>query len=198
MTITNGYVTLAEAKGRLWPTGAPADTSEDTQIEAIIEAASRQIDADCWRRFYTTAADETRYYKPISFDCILPDDIVSITSIAIDQDGNGTFEVTLAATDYELLPYNAVVDGIPYNHIITSPMGNYSFPRGYKSVKIVGKFGWSNTTAAPKQIKEACFLRCLIEYQTKNLFGGTGKINETLEEMEKQYQRLISNYVRLV
>jgi hypothetical protein len=283
MTITNGYATLAEAKARLWPTGAPVDTSEDTMLEAIIESASRKIDGDTWRRFYTTAADETRYYKPLNFDCILPDDIISITSMAIDTVLDGTFSTVLATTDYELLPYNAALTGEPYNHITLKPMGQYSFPTGYKSVKIVGKFGYSavtvseartytapvttfvgvdnlyslgvgglktddnndgtfettwvlttdftatalpgtastllsavgaktfpttangvqvtatwNAAGAPRAIKEACLIQVLIMYQTKNMVGGMGKLNSTLEALEDNYKRLISNYMRHV
>lgn len=283
MTITNGYATLAEAKARLWPAGAAVDTAEDAAIEAIIEAASRKIDGDTWRHFYTTAADETRYYKPINSGCVFPDDIISVTSITVDTVLDGTFATTLAATDYELMPYNAVVRGEPYNHIGLKPLAQNSFPTGYKSVKIIGKFGYAavsvteartftapaasfagvdnlyslgvgglktddnndgtfettwtlttdftataipgtattllsavgaktfpttangvqvtaawNAAGAPKDIKEACLLQVLIMYQTKNMVGGMGKLNDTIEALELNYKRLIANYVRFV
>ena len=138
MTILNGYCSLTDAKNRVWPSGAEADAFEDILIEEIVMVASRQIDTDTDRRFYTTTVDETRYYKPLWFDCVIPDDIVSVTSLATDPAMDGSFSTVWATTDYDLLPYNAALDGNPYNHIITRPNGRYTFPAGFKSVKVVG------------------------------------------------------------
>ncbi len=142
MTITFGYVTLAEAKARLWPSTAEADTTEDTLIEDLITFASRKIDDDTEHRFYTTAADETRYYTPLWYDCIY-EDIVSITTLQTDEDGDGVFENTWTIDDdYVLLPHNAALDGDCYNKIQIASNGAYRFPANrHSSVKIVGKFG---------------------------------------------------------
>lgn len=193
MTITNGYATLAEAKAVLWTTGAAANSDEDTVIEDIVMAASRQVDEDTNKRFYTTSSDETRTFSAEQFDCIWTYPIISITSLKTDSDMDGTYEWTWAATDYILLPLNASLDGKPYYKIQVAPIGNYSFPVGnYPGVQIVGKFGYSST--APKNIKQACLLQCLSLYQSKNFIGGMGTPNAQAKDWEKMYNSLIQPY----
>ena len=58
MAITNGYTDLEEYKDRF----DVGDHDDDSDIESVITAVSRSIDNICWQRFYTTSADETRYY----------------------------------------------------------------------------------------------------------------------------------------
>jgi hypothetical protein len=154
MTITNGYCTLVDLKARL---GIPAsDTSDDSALESVITAVSRWIDKQTRRRFYTTTSDETRYYTAVDPDLLVPgDDIVSITTLATDDNGDRVYETTWGSADYDLEPYNAAVDGEPYQRISIAPNGNCSFPTTRKGVKIVGKFGYASIPAA---ITEACIL----------------------------------------
>jgi len=197
LTITNGYCTLAEVKLRVWPTDAAANSTEDTLLEDMVMAASRTIDNDTSRRFFTTSSDETRTYQATSFDSLCFIDILSVTSLKTDDDGDGVYETTWATTDFFLAPFTAALDGKPYTVIHTTPNGSYTFPVGaYAGVQVVGKFGYSST--APKDIKEAVLVRCLIEYQGKNAFGGMGKPQETLEQLESLYKKLITPFVRYV
>lgn len=161
MTITNGYATLAEFLSRYVP-AAGTDTARDTTIEQTITAVSRAIDLLGPRRFWVNAADalETRYFtvkKIIDGKFWLPDDVVSITTLASDNDGDGTYEITWATTDYKLGPPNAALDGWPYNNIRRLPFGLYWFPEGIEDgLKIIGRFGFP---AVPAQITEACYLQ---------------------------------------
>ncbi len=170
MAIVNGYTTLSTVKARL---GIP-DTADDATLEAIITAVSRWIDRYCGRRFYTTASDETRYYEAAQADRLFMDDIISVTGLATDEDGDGVYETAWAATDYTLEPANAVLDGEPYTAIKTTPNGSYAFPVGVsRGVKVVGKFGYSSTTPAP--VEEACIIQCARIYRRKDApFGVTG------------------------
>jgi hypothetical protein len=200
MTITNGYCTLAELKSRLWPAGTAPDTIEDTVLEAVITGTSRAIDGYVGRRFFTTTADETRYFKPINFDCVFPDDLISITTLKTDEDADRVFETTWAATDYELLPYNAVLDGMPYNHIAVLPMGNYSFPCGYRSVQIVGKFGWASV---PTVINQACLIQAMRLFRRKDApFGvvGGGEFGQAtvIATFDPDVKMLLTPFMRLV
>lgn len=153
MTITNGYTDLATIRAQLSISSATA-TDNDTYIELAVESASRAIDDYCGRRFYTTTADETRYFTPSSAVRCFTDDIISITSFATDEDGSRAYATTWATTDYDTYPLNST----PYTHIQVTPLGDYSFPRAPKSVKIVGKFGYCAIADVPKQVKEACML----------------------------------------
>lgn len=125
-------------------------------METIIEAVSRAIDNHCGRRFFS--ASETRYYtaeSPWRLDIDDVSDVAATASFAIytDDDGDGTFENTWAATDFDAQPYNAALNGLPYTSIERTVLGNYSFPLVRKGVKITGPFGFA---AVPKPINRAC------------------------------------------
>jgi hypothetical protein len=155
MTITNGYTSKAVYKQRFYDEGQ-GDTKDDVAIESVIEAVSRSIDEICWQRFFTTSENETRYFTPEFRDWLrLPERIISINTLKTDNDNDRTYENTWANTDYDLMPFNASLDGEPYRWIEVTPNGDYSFPLVQKGVEISGKFGWSS---APKQITEACLL----------------------------------------
>lgn len=157
MAVTNGYCTLAEVKAHLKIT----DTSDDTLIERAINAASRMLDQEYRTRWYTTASDETRYYTADQSGLLwLKEDILSITTLATDEDGDRVYENTWAATDFDLLPFNASLDTEPYTHIGVAPDGNYSFPVGVaKGVKIIGKFGYCTTANCPPDVNYACIVQ---------------------------------------
>lgn len=167
MAITNGYATLAAAKSRLDISG----TSYDTILETIITAVSRAIDDYCGRRFY--AATETRYFTPVSTTHLQVDDLLSITTLKTDEDGDRAYEVTWASTDYDLEPYNAQLESQPkpYTRVVVAPEGRYGFPRGLaKAVEIAGSFGYASTT--PPVIGEACMAQVLLEFRGKDAPGG--------------------------
>lgn len=149
---TGDYCTLEEIKARLWPEGASADTVSDTVLEAIISAASAQIDNFCGRRFWITDTTETRYFTTADNEYLWPDvDIVSITSIAVDYDMDRSYSTALDTDDYDLLPTNAALDGKPYSYLRISPLGTERFPTHEAGVQITGYFGWSEIPAAVKQ-----------------------------------------------
>jgi len=156
MAITNGYTSLNVYKQRFYDEGM-GDTKDDAAIEAVITAVSRSIDNICWQRFYTTAANETRYFTADFAGWLrLPERIISVNTLKTDNDNDRTYESTWTVTDYDLMPYNASLDGEPYRWIETTPNGDYSFPTGVKKgVEISGKFGWSS---APTPVVEACLL----------------------------------------
>lgn len=149
-----------------------SDPLDDTTLEQVIEGVSRWIDAYCNRRFYANAADEKRYYSPAYDDLLFVGDLVSITTLKTDDDGDRVYENSWAVTDYDLEPSNAALDGAPYTEIRVAPNGNYSFPVSARGVEIDGKFGWS---ATPKQVKEACLLQSERLFKRKDApFGVAG------------------------
>ena len=131
------------------------DNLDNTQIENMITAISRVIDDICDRTFYSTS--ETRYYTALRSDYIDVDDLLSVTTLKTDEDGDRVYEVTWQATDFDLMPFNANLDGWAYTYIETTPNGDYSFPKNIaKGVEIAGSFGFASTTPSP--IREACIL----------------------------------------
>lgn len=128
-------------------------SSADGQIPLAITAASRAIDNACGRRFYLDAdADQVRYYTPDRPDRLMIDDIVTVTSLETDNNGDGTFEYTwTAGSDFVTEPVNAAADAKPYTQLVKRENGTYWFPCYAQSVKVTGRFGWPSVPDAIKQ-----------------------------------------------
>ena len=172
MSVLNGYTTVAEIKMMLSEASMTTNAADDAVIEDIIEAASRYIDNETRRRFYSTSADETRYYSTHNKGRIFIDDLLTVTSIKTDADYDRTYETTFAATDYLLCPDNAVLNGEPYTWIEIDPLSSNYFPTTRKGPQIVGTFGFS--TAAPDDIKQACIMISVSLYQSRRGMGMEG------------------------
>lgn len=122
-------------------------TTSDAVYERLIERVSREFEAECGRHFY--AYSGTRYYQGRSMRSparlLLPHDLISVSSLLVDEDGDDTYELTLAAnTDYWLGPYEAAERGEPYWYIELNPNGTQlgSWPRHPRAVKLAGLFGY--------------------------------------------------------
>ena len=198
MAITNGYTTLEEYKDRF----DVSDHDDDSDIESVITAVSRSIDSICGQRFFTTAADETRYFSAEWGDWLrLPNRIVSINTLKTDNDNDRVYENSWLTTDYDKMPFNAALDGEPYRWIEVTPNGSYRFPKGVaKGVEIEGKFGWSS---APVPVAEACLLAAHRLQKRKDLpFGvsgaaALGQLTLTVQKMEADpdIMELLSPYI---
>jgi hypothetical protein len=149
VSITNGYCTLAELRARIGNFEAGV-TTWDAQLEAIIEAASRFIDKDRRRVFYTTT--EARYWTPQHGDRLWIDDAVTITAVEVAVNTDLSY-TAWAATDYLTEPYNSA--DLPIMRIVIHPNSSrYFVPGLYKSAKITGTWGYGATV--PSHIKQAC------------------------------------------
>lgn len=146
------YCTLAQVKAALsLPT---PHTSADDELESVIEAVSRAIDEACNTQFY--AATQTRYYTADCFTHVLTDDLLSVTTLSTDADGDGVYELTWTAADYALYPYNAPLSSAPrpYWRIETKWGGARQFPAFVvRGVQVVGAWGQCQTGAHPKQVE---------------------------------------------
>jgi hypothetical protein len=154
-----------------------SNAEDDATIEIQIEAASRAVDHFTKRKFWSNNQDESRIYSPEWFDCFYcPDDILSITTLATDRDGDGVFETVWATSDYVLGPANAALEGRPCTKIGVARNGSYTFPKGAKNaLKLTGKFGW---TAVPSLVKNATLLQASRWYERRNAPFGVVAITE--------------------
>ncbi len=153
MPITNGYCTLAEVKAALRIT----DNTDNTLLENCVEAASRRIDNYCGRFFYSQSAT-IKLFARNELQVFLTDDLVSVTTLKTDDNGDGTFETTwTAGTDYALEPTNTALTGLPYYRI--TAVGGKTFPiftvPALPGVEVNGSWGFS---AVPDDVREACVL----------------------------------------
>jgi len=155
VTITNGYGDLEGYKQRFFD-GDVNDHEDDVFLEPIVEAVSRLIDNTTGRRFY--AATETRYFSPTDALTLFVDDLLTVTTIKTDGDGDRTYENTWDTGDYDLEPLNAATDGAPYTWIEVAVLGSYVFPCFRASVEIAGSWGYCASTNQPTPITEALYL----------------------------------------
>ena len=179
-----------------------SDTVDDATIESVITAISRLIDHETGRRFWVNTNDEDRYYTAGDEDCLRTDDIVSLTTLATDIGGARSYSAW-AATDFDLMPYNASLDGKPYTKIELTPYSQMLFPLSKKGVKLTGKFGYS--VSVNPLAHEACILQALRLFKRKDApFGVTGsaemgqqmvQIPELDPDVKKMLAPLRRNYL---
>lgn len=128
--------------------GVSGTTGLDTAFVRLADSVSREFDAATGRRF--SAHLSTKYMRG---SCRtngaylwLPDDLASITSVVVDDDGDGAYELTLVAdTDFWGWPYDAAEKNEPYYRLELNPNGTqlWRWPTHPRSVKITGLWGYS-------------------------------------------------------
>lgn len=176
MTITNGYATLADLKTAI----GISDTSDDTPLEAAVEAASRLIDPFCGkgRKFWLDSNAVARYYYPCDPHVVWVDDIGSTTdlTVKVDLDGDGTFEQTLSInTHFILTPRNAAAhypaaawEGIRL--LSASPCLFQGSVTGRPVVEVTAKYGWP---AVPRAVERACIMQARAIFKAPDTTFGT-------------------------
>jgi hypothetical protein len=183
--IVNGYATLAELKAWYKTRGGDdkADTGDDVVINSIIEAVSRYIDNEVGRRFWTTSADETRYFtvEPTythssQAEEVEVGDLLSATTVAVDYDEDRNYTALTVTTDYEFEPVNAALDGWPYSSLVLAPQTDEYFPTTRRGVQVVGKWGFP---AIPTDIKNLCLAMTLNIYSERSGQTSPGNITIT-------------------
>jgi hypothetical protein len=154
MTITNGYITLAEIKAN--NALNIGDTTNDTELENVINATSRGIDNFCNQFFWKSSAPEVRYFTPTYDDQCYVTPLVSVSALATDTGLDRTYADTWTTDDYDLYPYNAAVMSEPYWRIDRVRNSELAFVHGEpKYVKLTGVFGWP---AVPPEVHQACLM----------------------------------------
>jgi hypothetical protein len=196
------YTTRPEVKERL---SIPlAKTQHDGILDGKIRTASRMIDQDCQRHFWKVT--ETRALAaadPYRVRLLEFMDLVSVTTLKTDAGGDGTFEQTWTAADYQLLcdgdspNINAGPEPRPYTRI--RAVGSLRFPIGsgagrFNLVEITGTWGWPQV---PDDIREACEVAAAELFALKDTtFGaaGVGDLGIIRVRENSHYQRLLRPY----
>lgn len=169
MAITNGYCSLADVKAAARIT----DSIDDTLLELSIESASREIDSYTERVFYQTGSEGTpvvRVYVPQDLYVVETDDIISVTTLKTDSNGDGTFDTTFNASDFQLEPLNGLAGGIETPFTRIRAVGTYLWPTyeprnvdaNQASVQVTGVFGFATV---PTAVRQACILSALRQYK---------------------------------
>lgn len=180
--MTVGYCLPAEVQNR-------AGIASTTNVDAAIIAASRAIDTFCGRTFTVASSTATaRVYRAVHPDMIDVDDIATSSGVIVktDDDNDGVFETTWAATDYALLPLNQVrgsIVGHPYDQI--ERLATRCWPVARRAcVEVTAKWGWS---AVPATVAAVC-----IDVAARGAQGATGIRTEVLGGYQVTYHRASS------
>lgn len=157
--ITNGYLTTADAQdyiGRQF-----ADSTG--LLDDLVTVASRSIDRHCGRHFYTVTATrifDTEDGYTVRFGAY--NDLVSVTTLRSDSTGDGVYDQTWTANQYQLQPVGATTRA-PVAEPFTSValLDGLTFPwrvstRRQGLIEIAGVWGWP--TEPPIEIRQACRL----------------------------------------
>lgn len=155
------YCTPDELKSRVGI--GDTDQLDAFEILAVCRSVSRWIDQHCDRRFYKRTATMT--FQPCDQYLLDIPDLVSVITLKTDASGDGTYEQTWTASDYQLLPVNAAVEGEPRPYTRIKAVGAYAFPALYSGlyntrtdrVQIAAVWGWP---AVPDDVKQAASIMC--------------------------------------
>lgn len=203
MPLVNAYATLPEIKR--WV--QISNTEHDPELEDVLNSVSRWIDTYCQRHFWQTAAGTNRVFeapcdqRTLEFGAF--NDLTAVTALATDESGDGTFETTWAASDYELLPLNPASgpEQRPYTAIRST--GTRLFPTVSLSgnqarVQVTGTWGWS---AIPAAVHEACLLQSsrvfkrryspegIAGYSEFGIVRVAGKLDSDVSDLLSPYRR---------
>jgi hypothetical protein len=143
----NSYASLAELKSLLGIT----DTTNDASMRKRLEAATRYIEKFCGRQFYVSS--ETRYFSGEGETYLDIDDLLTLTSIGEDDDGDWDYtDEAWETTDYILFPLNKY----PKTYLETNSLnGDYSyFTKGLNNFKIVGVWGYGDGVSATPYVQD--------------------------------------------
>jgi hypothetical protein len=205
MAITNGYATLAEVKAAARIPSS--DTIDDALLELSIESASRDLDAYTERVFYSTGATAVaRVYIPQDIYLVETDDIISVTTLKSDSTGNGTFDITWAATDFQLEPLNGRAGGIDTPATRIRAIGEYLWPvyeprnvnSNQASVQVTGVFGFASIPIAIKQATILASLRAYKRYESPTGVLGFSDMGVVrIGRLDPDVQRLVDPYRKL-
>ena len=200
MPIVNGYATRDDLKKQA---GLDLDDIEfDDHIDKAVSAASRGIDMYTNRHFYQVS--EPRLFVPdnerlVTFGTF--GDLVSVSELATDEGGDGTFETVWAAADYQLHPANPSQAPEPRPYRFLTAVGTKTFPVRWTAAsssyraRITGTWGWP---AVPAAIVEACLIQAHRLFKRRESPEGVAGLNMfgtvTMGRLDPDVGRLVKPY----
>lgn len=194
------YCSVEELKSRL----AIPDTGDDFEITLAVQAACRSIDEITGRYFWR--GTDTRTYVPESVYGQQLDDLVSVTTFKVDQDGDGVFEQTWTqGADFALTvspgKYNAAAKGEQWPYTGFTVLGTSKFApftwawSHMDRIQVTGVFGWP---AVPLAVKQAALIAAADLFKIKDApFGvmGFGDLGVVRVQANPRIMSLLRRYI---
>lgn len=153
--------------------------ADDGSYPRLIDAASRRVEAFTRRQFNKTDEATTRLFTAVDVERLVVDDFYTTTDLAVVIDG-----VTWASDDYDLRPYNGIVNGEqgwPFYELLAV---SRSWPiRRRATIEVTARWGWA---AVPEGIAEATLRVAKVMVDS---LGQSGLVSsETTEGYSVSYQ----------
>lgn len=144
------YVSLRDMKRwlRFDPEDLDTPHADDDLFRAAISATSRWVERKALRHFYQS--NEVRYFSAADYYNVALghfNDLVEISELATDEDGDGIYETVWSPSEYQLRPVNAAggLDPRPYRSVRSIgrrfPL-NLTAGGRLERVRITGVWGW--------------------------------------------------------
>lgn len=169
------YAGPAELKSRL---GIDDDT-DDYEIGLALSAATDAVTTYCGQHFYQLT--EARTFRPEDFWCLHIDPLVTVSSVALDFDGDGVYEKTwIENQDYQLsrypARYNANDTGVPrprnFLRALSEPLPVALAFTPLNRVKVSATWGWASV---PPKVTHATLVLATDYFKSKDSpFGVAG------------------------
>lgn len=201
VTLARWYTSKEELKDRL----GISDAQDDLAIQLAVQAAARWIEGRTGRFFFQIP--ETRTFVPESIWTAHIDDLVSLTSMQTDPNGDGTFPLSWTlGTDMQLAyghhEYNQLASGEPrpFREVHVIGGGAKFFPWYWPltradRIKITGTWGWP---AVPSAIVQASLILSSDLFKLKDApFGVQGFADFGVMRVQagSQVEYLVSPYI---
>lgn len=193
MGTNNAYCTNAELQSwmgndQTWTAG------EQLNIDIAIDAASREIEEYCNRKFYLDSTTSSRVYAAAQYSACFIDDVGDLAGFVVktDSNGDGAFDITWTSTEFQTEPFNAIARGRPVTTLRATAAkvfpifegsgvwlgvsnGRSFFAPGavlsgiqrnnQALVQVTAKWGWPSV---PPAIKQGTLIQASMLYQAKN------------------------------
>lgn len=142
--VVNTYATLAELKQRL--AISSGTSTYDEMLWRLLHLASRMVDRRCGRRFFVATA--TKRFDIRDVAGFLVNDLIAVTQLAEDRDGDGVYESLRKPDGYTLYPLDSepeAAHGAPYRRVMcVMEDATDGFVIGQSRVKVTGQWGYRN------------------------------------------------------
>lgn len=203
--MANSYCATTDIKTDMPDSALSSSSDYDVMLPLLCEQASRLIDREVGRwpgYFYPTTDSATRYFDGSGEIEQYIDEMVSLTSVAVAEDG-GTASTSYTSytenTDFYVWPYNYSALGVPIQRLDVDWNGSKAgWPDSRKSIKVTGVFGYSLTP--PADVKRACqiqvmrwFMRAKQGFQDASASVAMGELIY-MQALDPDVARLLAPY----
>lgn len=176
MALGDSYADLPALKARL----RIDDATDDDLLTEALTVASRGIEHCTNRQFNDAGSASSRLFVTSTPGFAVTDDFSTTVGLVVETDTarDGGFATSWAVSDYQLLPLNGVVGGVPgWPYWRLRRSGTYAFPTcGERALlRVTARWGWA---AVPTPVREATLILAEDLFKLRDLPFGAGGYSE--------------------